>query len=114
MYSNYYEEMIALPTTEGYTMTQLKQIMHIKSNGNYSEVHLTDKSKILLTKQLNELESFLLNCLFIRVHQQYLVNKIHVRQYTREDSQLILISGEKIPFAARKKKLITTFFKTLT
>ena len=113
MYNNSFEEIIALPTSEGYTMTQVQKIMYVKSNGNYSEVYLADGNKILISKQLQDMESFLLNSLFIRVHQQYLVNKFHVIQYHKEDSEIILISEEKIPVAARKRKRMTTFFKTL-
>lgn len=114
MYSNHYEEIIALPTTEGFTMIQVQKIKYAKSSGNYTEVYLADGTKLLITRQLSELVSFfLLNCLFIRVHQQYLVNKFHVSQYHKENSELSLISGEKIPVAVRKRKKITTFSKTL-
>lgn len=114
MFTNQFEEIIALPTSEGYTMMPIRKIMYVKSNGNYSEVYLVDGSKILISKQLQDMESFLLNCLFIRVHQQYLVNKFHVCRYIREDSQLVLSGGEKIPVATRKRRLIPNFFKVLT
>ena len=106
-------EIIALPTSEGLTMTQAKKIIYVKSNGNYSEVNLDDGTKMLIIRQLNELEAFLLNCYFIRVHQQYLVNKIFVQHYIKKDNQLILFSKEKIPVAVRKRKMITSFFKTI-
>ena len=110
---DYLNEIVALPVSEGYVMTPLKAIKYAKSNGNYSQAYLKDGTEIFITRQLNELESFLLNCYFLRVHQQYLVNKIYVNQYIKKDSQLVLLSGEKIPVATRKRKLITTFFKTV-
>lgn len=114
MYLNQFEEIIALPTSEGYTMTQIQKILYVKSNGNYSELYLVDGGKIMISKQLQDMESFLLNSLFIRVHQQYLVNKFHVIQYIKADSQLVLISGVHIPVATRKRRLIPNFFKVLT
>jgi DNA-binding LytR/AlgR family response regulator len=106
-------EIIALPTSEGLTMTQANKVRFVKSNGNYCEVNLDEGERVLITRQLNELEAFLLNNIFIRVHQQYLVNKIYVNQYIKKDSQLILTTGEKIPVATRKRKLISTFFRIL-
>lgn len=106
-------EIIALPTSEGLTMTQAQKICFVKSEGNYVGVNLTDGSTILLSRQLNELEAFLPNSYFIRAHQQFIVNKLFVYQYHKKDGQLILVNGEKIPVAVRKRKLLSSFFKTL-
>ena len=65
------DEIIAFPTSEGYTMTPLQAIIYLKSDGNYTSVFLENKEQIYLTRQLKDLELFLLHSLFLRVHRVF-------------------------------------------
>ena len=107
------DEVIALPTSAGFSMMQVKEIMFITSDGNYSKVFYQDSKMAHVNRKLTELENFLPEEYFIRPHQQYLINKLYIAGYNKKDGELYLKSGKKIPVSVRKRKQFIDFFKTI-
>lgn len=79
---------------------QLKQIIYIEGERNYSYIHLTTGDKQLSCKNLAYFEDILVDKNFFRSHRSYLINKYYIK--TLIESTFILKNGTKIPISRRK------------
>jgi two-component system LytT family response regulator len=83
---------------------QPKDILYCRSEGSYTHLYLTNKSTILFSKNLKEVEKQLDNHHFVRVHHSHLVNMQHVVKFKKTDGGMIFLSdGSQIPVSVRKK-----------
>lgn len=105
---------IGLPTSEGLVFVQTEAIMYLKAQGAYTEILLLDKPKILVAKNIKQLEESLIHPNFFRTHRSFLVNLSHVQRFIRKDGgYLIMEDGQKIPLSARNKQTFLTAFQQL-
>ena len=82
------------------------EIDYFEAKGNYTSVHLNNGNKILLTRQLKQIENELPDYLFCRIHKSYLVNLTKVRSFTRQDSSIILDNDIRLPVSSNKRENI--------
>ncbi|MFC0603644.1 LytR/AlgR family response regulator transcription factor [Winogradskyella pulchriflava] len=95
---------IGLPTMEGLDFVKTDTIIYCHSDGNYTEIFLNDKRKILVTRKIKYIEEKLDAAQFVRVHNSYLVNLNHVEKYIKgRGGTLIMVNGDSIPVSVRKK-----------
>ena len=98
------ESRIAVPTWEGLEFIQLRNVIRIESNSNYSRIFFTSGPSILVTKQLKEFEEMLIPFRFCRVHNMHLINLNYVKKYLRGDGgRVIMENGDEIDVSRRKK-----------
>jgi two-component system, LytTR family, response regulator len=71
---------LILPTMEGFEVVKLADIVRLKANGNFTDVHLTDGSKKMVCRFLKYFEE-LLPLPFMRVHKTHLINTDYVKSY---------------------------------
>ncbi|MBK8279801.1 MAG: LytTR family transcriptional regulator, partial [Saprospiraceae bacterium] len=96
---------IALPIKNGFAFYDLHGILYFKSAGNYAYMKLAGHlEELFISHPLAKLENEL-NKVFIRPHNQYLVNINHIEQMIRtsERVELLLTGGIKIPIARNRK-----------
>lgn len=96
---------IALHTAEGLNMVQPEEIVHCAAVSNYTRIFLSnDKTPVVVSKSLREVEDILGDAHFYRVHNSHLVNIAHVRRYVRGDGGFAVMSnGEEIAIARNRK-----------
>lgn len=98
---------IALPTMDGLEMISIDSIIYCESDSNYTNVHLKNNSKIVVSKTLKELEELLLDYFFIRVHRCFLVNINEVAKYKKgEGGYLILSNGATVDVSKSRKDVL--------
>jgi two-component system LytT family response regulator len=98
------ENRIAVPTWEGLEFIQLRNVVRIESNSNYSRIFFTTGPSLLVTKQLKEFEEMLVAYRFCRVHNMHLINLNYVKRYLRGDGgRVIMENGDEIDVSRRKK-----------
>lgn len=107
------DEVIALPTSAGFSIMKVSDIIFVTSDGNYSKVFYQENKMAHVNRKLIELENFLPSLYFIRPHHQYLINKLYTAGYNKKDGEIYLKSGKKIPVSVRKRKQFIAFFKTI-
>lgn len=102
---------IALPTFDGLEFVHMDDILYCQSDGAYTHVYFTNGSKMYISKTLRYLEDALCNFHFFRVHNSYIVNLNHVKQYTKADGGLLVLSnGYKVKVSrSRKDELLGLF-----
>jgi two-component system LytT family response regulator len=95
---------IALPTNNKLEIVSLSEIVYCESDGAYTVFHLTDKRKILVSKNLHEFEKQFFNCGFCRVHHSHLINISHIKTYIKgEGGSVIMSDGNELEISRRKK-----------
>ncbi len=95
---------ISLHTANKILIVDIETITYCKSDNNYTEFYTTDKQKIVVAKTLKYFTDILKECQFVRVHQSYLVNLQHIKEYIKTDGgYLVLQNNKTIPVSVRKK-----------
>jgi two-component system LytT family response regulator len=95
---------IAFPTKEGMRLVHLSDIIYCEACGSYSDVVLSNSTKITVTKPLKYFEDVLPEKLFFRCHKSYFVNLNYASEYNDLSKQVILNPGIEIPVSVRKKE----------
>lgn len=105
-------ETIALPTMDGLTFTSVNDIVHCTADGSYTRIFMNDKSEILLSKTLGDVDELLSDYNFFRIHHSSLINLKEVKKYIRGEGGEVVMSNGKSLMVARTRK--TDFLNTFT
>ncbi len=97
-------QKLSLPTLDGMTFININDILYCQSDGNYTQFHLVDGQKLLITRQIGMYEELLPEPLFCRIHRQYIINVNRVTRYVKgRGGHVVMSDGQEIDVAARKK-----------
>jgi two-component system, LytTR family, response regulator len=97
-------DKIALPVKNGIQFVAVADIVHIESDGAYSVIHLNDKTKLVVAKNLKEYEDLLPAGRFLRIHKCHLINIACVRKYVRTDGFYAELENGALVEISRRKK----------
>jgi len=95
---------IAVPTSDGLLFIKTDNIIRCEAEGNYVIIYQTGKEKMLITKNLGDIESMLDAKEFFRLHNSHLVNLSHIKKYVKGDGGYVIMSDNSIVDVARRKK----------
>jgi two-component system LytT family response regulator len=116
------DRKIALPSKKGLNFYEVKNIIRCRSDNSYTEFFIIDNDqalseflKIRVSKGFDHFEEFLLSKGdFYRVHNQHLVNIIHIRKYIRTNGNYLIMddfASEMIPVARSRKEGFLNYLK---
>ncbi len=95
---------IGLPTMDGLTFIDVNDIVHCEAKGAYTEFAFLNKKRIMVSKPLQVYEDMLSGRGFYRVHNSFLVNMVHIKEYVKgRGGNVIMADGTSITVATRKK-----------
>lgn len=86
---------ICLSTSEGVEFIPTREILFCEANGSYTDFHLTDRRKLVVSKNLKEYENMLQESNFMRVHNSFLINLGEVKKYVRAEGGYIVMNNDK-------------------
>ena len=95
---------IAVPTGDGVLFIKTQNIIRCEAEGNYVIIYLPGKEKLLITKNLGDVESMLDAKEFFRVHNSHLVNLSHIKKYIKGEGGYVIMSDNSVVDVARRKK----------
>ena len=96
---------LAVPTADGIDFLNTDEIIFCQAEGNYTQVHLSQRRKQLISKNLREFENILCDSGFCRVHHSSLINMRHVQKYVRgEGGYVLLTDGHQVNISRRKRE----------
>jgi len=102
---------LALPSSDGLIFIELNEIIRCEAKGNYTQFHLINGSKHLITKTLGHYEEILKDSNFFRTNRADLVNLNHIQKYTRQKRATILLSdGTTLSIAEGRKNSFLEIF----
>ncbi|MFI5135498.1 MAG: LytR/AlgR family response regulator transcription factor [Chitinophagales bacterium] len=100
-------DRIALHTSEGIELISPMQIVRCEAQQSYTLFILADKSRILISKNIGEMETLLPANIFMRVHKSHIINVRFIRKYMRSDGgQLLMSDGELVDISRFRKEEI--------
>ncbi|WP_373398799.1 LytTR family DNA-binding domain-containing protein [Algoriphagus halophilus] len=86
---------ICLATSEGIEFIPTNQISYCEANGSYTDFHLTDGRKLVVSKNLKEYENLLGEMNFMRVHNSFLINLGEVKKFVKSEGGYIVMNNDR-------------------
>jgi two-component system, LytTR family, response regulator len=95
---------IIVPTTSGFEIFEVPEIIRCQSDINYTTIYLKNKQKLVVAKTLKEFEEMLTDHGFFRIHNSHLVNLAYIKSYNKgKGGSVILTDGMEIEVSTRRK-----------
>ena len=69
---------LCIPFSRGFQVVDIQKIIYIEADGNYSNIHFTDRPLICASKSIHEYATVLEDSNFVRIHKSFVVNLDHV------------------------------------
>ena len=96
---------VALSTQNGLEFFVIDEIVRCQSDSNYTVIHFTNQSSLLVSKSLKDIENILTDYQFYRIHASHLVNAAYIKKYVKGDGGYVVLSnGEQISVSRNKKE----------
>lgn len=96
---------IAIPASEGLLFFDIKNIVHLEANSNYTNIFFNNRPKLVSSKTLKDFEELLSKDIFFRCHHSHIINMEFIKKYIRGDGgQIELQDGTCVDLARRKKE----------
>ncbi|WP_160716383.1 LytR/AlgR family response regulator transcription factor [Chitinophaga solisilvae] len=103
---------ICIPTVEGVELVNVADIVYGSAKGNYTEIWMSNGSKILSGRKIKEVEDELPRHIFFRIHHSYLVNLNYVTRYQKgRGGSVLLYNGYELPVASNRKEDFLTWLR---
>ncbi|MDB5021815.1 MAG: two-component system response regulator [Pedobacter sp.] len=108
-------QKLSLPNSQGYALVDIKNIIHVEADSNYSIFHLANNEQVTVSKVLKEYEELLPEQQFVRVHKSSIVNLNYVKEYNSKNGlEVILNNGKKIAVSRRRSSEFLEKIKAFT
>ena len=100
---NIQEEVIGIPTIEGYEFVSVKNIITCEGMQKCTRIITTEKTDIISSYNLGRFKDLLEQFGFYSPHKSHLVNLNKIRKYHKEGN-ILMNNGIWVPVAKRRKK----------
>ncbi|NRB46188.1 MAG: response regulator transcription factor [Saprospiraceae bacterium] len=105
--SNKLPRRLVLRDMDNIHLFEVENLLYAVAEGSYTRLFFKEEREWLSSKNLKYFEGVLKHGPFFRTHQSYLVNLNHVLRFERtEGGSLVLRTGQQIPVAVRRQKLL--------
>jgi two-component system LytT family response regulator len=96
---------IALPSSDGLVFVKVEEILYCEAESNYTQIHLVNGAKHLVSRTLKEYEDLLSDQDFFRIHNSYIINLNLIKNYVRgEGGYVVMTNGKSLDVSKRKKE----------
>ncbi len=95
---------IALPTQDGLMFVKVEHIIRCEGEGAYTKIKLVENEKLMVSKNLKEIEGLLFDCGFFRVHKSHLINLSHVKRYIKGSGGTVVMSDQHSVEVSKRRK----------
>lgn len=104
------KQQVILPTTDGFEVVRMNDIVRLKGNGNFTDVHLTNGSKKMVCRFLKHFTD-ILPFPFIRTHKSHIINIHFVSAYHKSAGGYIVMNdGSEVELSpAYKEQFLAAF-----
>jgi two-component system, LytTR family, response regulator len=96
---------LAVPSSDGLVFVSVDAILYCEASGNYTNIHMGDGKKFVVSRTLKEYEEMLEDLDFFRIHNSYLINLNLIKKYIRgEGGQVVMTNDQALDVSKAKKK----------
>lgn len=97
------KQQIILPTLEGFEVVKLEDIIRLRGNGNFTDIHLKDGRKKMVCRFLKHFEEILPHP-FLRIHRSHIINMNCVTSYLKSNGGSVILSdGDEVEISESYK-----------
>jgi two-component system LytT family response regulator len=83
---------IVVPVNNGFEIINLSDIMYFKAEGSYTNIFLSDKQSLMVSKNLKYFDDILESSYcFIRIHRSYMANIQYAKKILRNNGYFLVI-----------------------
>lgn len=96
---------IAIKSQKEYRFFEVDNIMYCKADGNFSYLFMDEKrAREHTSYSVGKMEELLPPKMFFRIHASYIINRNHLKKYTKRDGgYLVMRDGSKLSVAKSRK-----------
>jgi len=100
---------IVIPHIDGFKVININEIICLKADSYCTEIILRGGRSMLSTRNLLHYDDLLQKRSFFRVHNSYLINLQHVREFIK-DGTIVLTENQSVPLGNTYRKRFLDFF----
>lgn len=90
------DKKIAVPIGQSIKFIDPETIVFLKAENTYTEIHLQDGSKLVVSRTLKNFEESLIGYSdFVRCHKSYIVNVQYIENYVKSDGGYLHLTNQK-------------------
>ncbi len=105
------EQQLVLPTIEGFDVIPVRDVVRLRGNGNFTNVHTTAGREFMVCRFLKHFEG-LLPPHFLRIHKSHIVNKNFIKSYHKgAGGSVMLTDGTELEVSNSYKEQLLLHFK---
>ena len=94
---------LTVPEQFGFRVIDVRTVMYLEAEGNYTRIYLTDESRLLATRNLGEFEKIIEDDSFFRIHKSLLLNVNYLNGFSSyEGFFAVLKDGTRLSISRRK------------
>ena len=99
------QQKMAVPTMQGLSFVQLKDIMRLEASGSCTVIYLSNGDQLTTTRIIKEYEELLPGNIFYRVHHSHIINLNKVKNYHKgRGGSIFMEDGTSIEVAFRRRE----------
>lgn len=108
-------EKIAIPDGNNLIMIEVNEILYLKADSNYTDIHLTNGKKYTTSRILKNFEGTLSSySQFFRCHKSYIVNILHTLKFSKANGGTVILKNDvEIPISIEKTDTFLKAFKKI-
>ncbi|POY38474.1 DNA-binding response regulator [Solitalea longa] len=97
-------EKVSFSTQQAIHFVKPETIVYCESDSNYTTLFFVDKTKLVVSKTLKDVEELLVGYQFMRIHHSYLINLKEVSRYIKTEGGAIEMNdGAQLPISRQRK-----------
>jgi two-component system LytT family response regulator len=96
-------DKLKISTFNGFSLIEIKDIVRLESDSNYTNVFLADGNKLVVSKTMKEFEPYLDELSFFRVHRSHIINVNCIKGYNSKDGGYAVLKDETMIEISRSK-----------
>ena len=97
-------DSLAVPTMQGLIIVKTIEISHCEADDKYTRIFVDGKKMMLASQTLGYFEDLLKDSGFIRIHNSYLINLKHLKNYIKGEGGQVVMSNDVVLDVSRRKK----------
>lgn len=103
---------LRVPTLNGFELIDSEDVVYLEADGAYTIAYLINNEKLLLSKSIKLLQSFL-NRFFFRSHRSYIVNLNHIKRFNREKFSIEMSNNMVVPLSRRRYDTFNEYLENI-
>lgn len=97
-------EKLSISALDGIYFVNLKDIVRLEADDNYTHLHLKDGQRITASKTIKSYDDLLQSVNFFRVHKRHVINLNYMRKFVKGDGGYIVMDDDKQIEVSRRRR----------